>query len=70
MFNLAIKKVFCVLISFGAVRQKLHDNKRLLLLARCFAGSGLLSVKLCSDQRSQTLRIVSPMQVSTKLILL
>ena len=50
----------CVLVSFGVASETLHKKKCSLLLARCLAGSDLLSAELCSDQRSSTLRMASP----------
>ena len=46
--------------SIGATSKILHRKESSSLLARCLAGSGLLSAGLCSDQRSSTLRMVSP----------
>ena len=63
-FSLAMKnasKFLRVLPSFGASSKIFHKKKCSLLLARCLAGSDLLSAELCSDQRSSTLRMVSPM---------
>ena len=63
-FNLAIKntsKFLRVLPSFGAASKILHKKEYSSLSARCVAGSDLLSAELCSDQRSSTLRMVSPM---------
>ena len=63
-FNLAIKstsKLLRVLPSFEAASKILHKKKCSSLSARCLAGSDLLSVELCSDERSSKLRMVSPM---------
>ena len=49
-----------VLPSFGAASKILY-KKNCLLSARCLGGSDLLSAELCSDQRSSTLQMVSPM---------
>ena len=69
-FNFAMKNVskfLHVLPSFGASSKIIHKKECSLLLARCLAGSDLLSAELCSDQRSSTLRMVSQMQVSPQL---
>ena len=60
-------KFLRVLPSFGAESKILHKKECSLLSARCLAGSDLLSAELCSDQRSSTLRMVSPMYVSPQL---
>ena len=62
-FNLAMKNAsqfLRVLPSFGAASKIFHKKKCSSLSARCLTGSDLLSAELCSDQRSSTLRIVSP----------
>ena len=62
-FNLAMKNAsqfLRVLPSFGAASKILHKKKCSSLSARSLTGSDLLSAGLCSDQRSLTLRIVSP----------
>ena len=53
-------KFLRVLLSFGAASKKRHKKERSSLSARCLAGSDLLSVELCSDQQSSTLRMISP----------
>ena len=63
-FSLAMKnasKSLRVLPSFRVASKILHKKEYFLLSARCLAGSDLLSAELCSDQRSSTLRMVSPM---------
>ena len=62
-----MKKFLRVLPSFGAVSKKPHKKECCSLPARYFAGSDLLSAELCSDQRSSTLLMVSPMYVSPQL---
>ena len=54
-------KFLRVLPYFGAASKILHKKECSSLSARCLAGSDLLSAELCSDQRSSTLRMVSPM---------
>ena len=53
-------KFLRVLPSFGATSKILRKKK-------CLAGSDLFSAELCSDQRSSTLQMVSPMQRSPQL---
>ena len=63
-FNLAMKNVskfLRVLPSFGAASKILYKEECSSSSARCLAGSDLLSAELCSDQRSSTLRMASPM---------
>ena len=60
-------KFLCVLPSFGAASKILHENECSLLSARRLAASDLLSTEFCSDQRSSTLPMVSPMLVSPQL---
>ena len=60
-------KFLRVLPSFGKASKILHKKESSLLSARCLAGSDLLSAELCSDQRSSTLQMVSPMQHSPQL---
>ena len=63
-FNLEMKTAFKflrVLPSFGEASKTLHKKEYSSLSARCLTGSDLLSAELCSDKRSSTLRMVSPM---------
>ena len=53
-------KLSRVLLPFGAASKKLHKKEHSSLSARYLAGSDLLSVELCSDQQSSTLRMISP----------
>ena len=60
-------KFLGVLESFWAARKILHKKECSSLSARCLTGSDLLSAELYFDQRSSTLRMVSPMYVSPQL---